>query len=161
MEHELAGGLEDWEDISGGDVDRYGFITMRKETTNQASTPEPRPPQRVSTVSSRPWIRRCLCRCPNFLQTGYIVDRLKLTTDRFYKWLHRYLVVAVAWEGRCLHPSLHDLGFIEVPTATFLSSLLIHRKLARLDEVQGHFVPLQTAFLAIEIGGGWMKQVTC
>jgi len=29
-EFELAGGLEDWEDISGGDVDRYGFITPRK-----------------------------------------------------------------------------------------------------------------------------------
>jgi hypothetical protein len=56
MEHELAGGLEDWEDISGGDVDRYGFITVRKETANRASTPEPRPPQRVSTVSSRLWI---------------------------------------------------------------------------------------------------------
>jgi len=56
MEHELAGGLEDWEDISGGDVDRYGFIMVRKETANRASTPEPRPPQRVSTVSSRLWI---------------------------------------------------------------------------------------------------------
>jgi hypothetical protein len=53
MEHELAGGLEDWEDISGGDVDRYGFITVRKETTNRAGTPEPRQPQRVSTVSSQ------------------------------------------------------------------------------------------------------------
>jgi hypothetical protein len=51
-EHELAGGLEDWEDISGGDVDRYGFITVRKETTNRAGTPEPRSPQRISTVSS-------------------------------------------------------------------------------------------------------------
>jgi hypothetical protein len=56
MEHELAGGLEDWEDISGGDVDRYGFITVRKEIANRAGTPEPRPPQRVSTVSSRLWI---------------------------------------------------------------------------------------------------------
>jgi hypothetical protein len=56
MEHELAGGLEDWEDVSGGDVDRYGFITVRKETTNRACTPEPRPPQRVSTVSSPLWI---------------------------------------------------------------------------------------------------------
>jgi hypothetical protein len=56
MEHELAGGLEDWEDISGGDVDRYGFITVRKETANRAGTPEPRPPQRISTVSSRRWV---------------------------------------------------------------------------------------------------------
>jgi hypothetical protein len=51
MEHELAGGIEDWEDISGGDVDRYGFITVRKEPANRSSTPEPRPPQRISTVS--------------------------------------------------------------------------------------------------------------
>jgi hypothetical protein len=56
MEHELAGGLEDWEDVSGGDVDRYGFITVRKETANRAGTPEPKPPQRISTVSSPFWI---------------------------------------------------------------------------------------------------------
>lgn len=29
-EFELAGGLEDWEDVSGADVDRYGFITPKK-----------------------------------------------------------------------------------------------------------------------------------
>jgi hypothetical protein len=98
---------------------------------------------------------------PNFLQTVYILDRLKLTTDRFYKWLHRRLVGAVPLEGRCLLPNLRDLGFIEAPAAKFLSDLLIHRKQARLDEVQGLSVLLQTAFLAIEIGGGWMKQVTC
>jgi hypothetical protein len=97
---------------------------------------------------------------PNFLQTVYILDRLKLTTDRFYKWLHRHLVGAVPLEGRCL-PNLRDLGFIEVPTAKFLSDLLIRRRLARLDEVQGLSVLLQTAFLAIGIGDGWMKQVTC
>ncbi len=27
---ELAGGLEDWEDIAGGEVDRYGFIIQNK-----------------------------------------------------------------------------------------------------------------------------------
>ncbi|ELR06438.1 hypothetical protein VC83_08608 [Pseudogymnoascus destructans] len=42
-EHELAGGIEDWEDICGEDVDRYGFIVKTSET------PEPRAPQRVST----------------------------------------------------------------------------------------------------------------
>ncbi|TVY56023.1 TBC domain-containing protein, partial [Lachnellula suecica] len=45
-EHEMAGGIEDWEDIDGNDVDRYGFINMRP----RPGTPEPRPPQRVSTV---------------------------------------------------------------------------------------------------------------
>jgi hypothetical protein len=29
-EFELAGGLEDWEDVSGADVDRYGFITPKR-----------------------------------------------------------------------------------------------------------------------------------
>jgi hypothetical protein len=28
--HELAGGIEDWEDVQGGDVDRYGFITPNR-----------------------------------------------------------------------------------------------------------------------------------
>ena len=50
-EHELAGGLEDWEDISGGDLDRYGFITVRKDSAYRSGAPEPRAPQRVSTVS--------------------------------------------------------------------------------------------------------------
>lgn len=27
---EVAGGIEDWEDVQGGDVDRYGFIVARK-----------------------------------------------------------------------------------------------------------------------------------
>lgn len=49
-EHELAGGVEDWEDVSGEDVDRYGFITAKKELS-RSGTPEPRAPQRVSTVS--------------------------------------------------------------------------------------------------------------
>lgn len=48
-EHELAGGIEDWEDISGGDVDRYGFIVKTPDTTGRSGTPEPRAPQRVST----------------------------------------------------------------------------------------------------------------
>lgn len=30
-EFELAGGIEDWEDVQGEDVDRYGFITMGNE----------------------------------------------------------------------------------------------------------------------------------
>lgn len=67
----------------------------------------------------------------------------------------------MALEVRYLLPSLRNLGFIEVPVAKFLSDLSIHRGLARLDEVQGLSVLLQTAFLVTEIGGGWMKQVTC
>ena len=36
-ETELAGGVEDWEDVDGADVDRYGFIAPR--STSRISTP--------------------------------------------------------------------------------------------------------------------------
>lgn len=55
--YELAGGIEDWEDLKGGDVDRYGFIVPRKLTSQasslnsfHASSPEPPRIQRVSTL---------------------------------------------------------------------------------------------------------------
>jgi hypothetical protein len=50
QEHELAGGIEDWKNVNGGDVDRYGFIIKKREPTSRSTTPEARPPQRVSTV---------------------------------------------------------------------------------------------------------------
>lgn len=56
-ENELAGGIEDWEDLRGGDVDRYGFIVPRKLESENSSmnsthmtTPEPPRIQRVSTL---------------------------------------------------------------------------------------------------------------
>jgi len=33
---ELAGGIEDWEDLNGGDVDRYGFIVPRTDQIRQS-----------------------------------------------------------------------------------------------------------------------------
>lgn len=55
--NELAGGIEDWEDLNGGDVDRYGFIVLRKPSSqasslisNQARSPEPPRIQRMSTL---------------------------------------------------------------------------------------------------------------
>ena len=36
---ELAGGLEDWEDVDGADVDRYGFIRVRRPQT-RPTTPD-------------------------------------------------------------------------------------------------------------------------
>ncbi|KAF8862878.1 RabGAP/TBC [Acephala macrosclerotiorum] len=48
-EHELAGGIEDWEDIEVEDVNRYGFIESRRKS-DRPGTAEPRPVQRVSTV---------------------------------------------------------------------------------------------------------------
>ena len=37
--YELAGGIEDWEDINSGDVDRYGFIVSQHVTTPNSSSP--------------------------------------------------------------------------------------------------------------------------
>ena len=54
--HELAGGLEDWEDVNSGEVDRYGFIVPRRLpsqgsslTSQQVTSLEPARLQRVST----------------------------------------------------------------------------------------------------------------
>ncbi|MCJ1314245.1 hypothetical protein MMC25_007925 [Agyrium rufum] len=53
--HELAGGIEDWENIDNEDVDRYGFIIQRRQhSSNSAAkrgaSPEPPRLQRVSTL---------------------------------------------------------------------------------------------------------------
>jgi len=40
---ELAGGIEDWEDLNGGDVDRYGFIVPRKVISQASSLNSHRP----------------------------------------------------------------------------------------------------------------------
>ena len=54
-DHELAGGIEDWEDVRDGDVDRYGFIVPRRLPSQGSSgnsmcaSPEPPRIQRVST----------------------------------------------------------------------------------------------------------------
>jgi Rab-GTPase-TBC domain len=57
-ELELAGGLEDWQDVESGDVDRYGFIMPRSSTVGSVngkgikrspSSREPPTLQRVST----------------------------------------------------------------------------------------------------------------
>ncbi len=37
--HERAGGVEDWEDVEGGDVDRYGFISQVRPASS-SGTPE-------------------------------------------------------------------------------------------------------------------------
>jgi hypothetical protein len=53
--YELAGGIEDWQDVIGGDVDRYGFIIQRQlpsevsSTSLPKSSPEPQPLRRVPT----------------------------------------------------------------------------------------------------------------
>ncbi|KAF2721054.1 hypothetical protein K431DRAFT_285314 [Polychaeton citri CBS 116435] len=67
--HELAGGIEDWEDVEGQDVDRYGFINA-KRTASAASEPISRDgPHRVATAlrleASQPRGHRKLNRGPS------------------------------------------------------------------------------------------------
>lgn len=68
LPHELAGGIEDWEDINGRDVDRYGFISLHRGSS-RSGTPEPGPPQRVSTslrlASESPRKKRVFGRAPS------------------------------------------------------------------------------------------------
>ncbi|KAF2802091.1 RabGAP/TBC, partial [Mytilinidion resinicola] len=68
---EAAGGIEDWEDIGGGEVDRYGFILPKKvgsRGSNGSGEEAPRL-QRVSTalqiVSEEPRRRRTIRRSPS------------------------------------------------------------------------------------------------
>ncbi|GKT57242.1 TBC domain-containing protein [Colletotrichum tofieldiae] len=44
-EYEVAGGLEDWEDLEGQDVDRYGFISPRKPELRGGTPTELKPSQ--------------------------------------------------------------------------------------------------------------------
>ena len=73
--YETAGGIEDWEDVESGDVDRYGFIVPRKDPApDSTSTVQPSAEpsqdkqtlQRVSTslqlLSSQPRRERTLRR---------------------------------------------------------------------------------------------------
>ncbi|KAK1971381.1 TBC domain-containing protein [Colletotrichum sublineola] len=45
--HEVAGGLEDWEDLEGQEVDRYGFISPRKADSRGGILTETRSSQHV------------------------------------------------------------------------------------------------------------------
>ncbi|KAK3320894.1 hypothetical protein B0T19DRAFT_403502 [Cercophora scortea] len=56
-EYERAGGLEDWEDVEGADVDRYGFISQRRPGS-RSGTPELKSaqlsPRRRNVLTKRP-----------------------------------------------------------------------------------------------------------
>ncbi|KAI9666411.1 MAG: hypothetical protein M1821_004347 [Bathelium mastoideum] len=76
-EHETAGGIEDWEDLSGEDVDRYGFILPIQDDSRDASrnTSSPRPRiQRVSSTlllaSKTPRRKRTVRRSPSNAQSS-------------------------------------------------------------------------------------------
>ncbi|TKA30470.1 hypothetical protein B0A50_02698 [Salinomyces thailandicus] len=48
--HEYAGGIEDWADVNGQDVDRYGFISMRKISSRPSTTSQAEGVHRVATA---------------------------------------------------------------------------------------------------------------
>ena len=58
-DHELAGGIEDWEDINGEDVDRYGFIVPRRVLSTDTS---------IDSVHTTPRQRTSLQRATSSLQ---------------------------------------------------------------------------------------------
>ncbi|OXV11546.1 hypothetical protein Egran_00692 [Elaphomyces granulatus] len=67
---ELAGGIEDWQNVEAGDVDRYGFIIPRSSTKDgRDSLPDAHPIQRVSTslllASETPRRKHALVRVPS------------------------------------------------------------------------------------------------
>lgn len=49
--HELAGGIEDWEDVSGQEVDRYGFIS-HKRISSRPSTNSRSPTEGIHRVAT-------------------------------------------------------------------------------------------------------------
>ena len=52
-ESELAGGIEDWQDVDNADVDRYGFIIPKQEPSNGLSrSSTKRDPQRLTRVTT-------------------------------------------------------------------------------------------------------------
>ncbi|KAM5429449.1 hypothetical protein McanMca71_006341 [Microsporum canis] len=65
--NELAGGVEDWNDIENGYVDRYGFIIPHPED-GESDTNGPQPLQRVSTslmlASATPRRKRTMAKRP-------------------------------------------------------------------------------------------------
>jgi hypothetical protein len=52
--YELAGGMEDWADVDGHDVDRYGFISQRSRADSRCGSPtNPHPPSSTAGGSVR------------------------------------------------------------------------------------------------------------
>ncbi|RKF80404.1 putative tbc domain-containing protein [Golovinomyces cichoracearum] len=77
--HEFAGGIEDWEDIDGRDIDRYGFITKFNSDTS-SQPPELVPPHRISTI---------LQLAANSPRRRRGVHRISSTVMSMYKYPHR------------------------------------------------------------------------
>ncbi|KAK7533069.1 rab-GTPase-TBC domain-containing protein [Phyllosticta citribraziliensis] len=88
--HELAGGIEDWEDIEGSEVDRYGFIVPKKITSpdqrDSLVTFEAPKLQRVSTqlqlATDSPRRKRTLRRTPSFARSSRTTFSKRFSSNR-------------------------------------------------------------------------------
>lgn len=82
---ELAGGIEDWQDVDAGDVDRYGFIVPRTTKDGQDCA-EMHPMQRVSTslllASETPRQKLTLRRSPSTQKSSRSLAARSPTRDR-------------------------------------------------------------------------------
>jgi hypothetical protein len=82
---ELAGGIEDWQNVEAGDVDRYGFIVPRTNKDGQDSV-EIHPIQRVSTslllASETPRRKSTLRRSPSTQKSSRSLAGKSPTRDR-------------------------------------------------------------------------------
>ncbi|KAK8151414.1 rab-GTPase-TBC domain-containing protein, partial [Phyllosticta citrichinensis] len=88
--HELAGGIEDWEDIEGSEVDRYGFIVPKKiaspDQRDSLVTFEAPKLQRVSTqlqlATDSPRRKRTLRRTPSFARSSRTTFSKRFSSNR-------------------------------------------------------------------------------
>jgi hypothetical protein len=145
-EYEMAGGIEDWENIEGGDVDRYGFIKARQESARTGS-PEPRAPQRVSTVSLSGY-----CNSTPFQFSRKTQCVSALTLHRFSTWPRKHLADVVVWVGLCRLLAPLNLFHIDLPVANSLPGLSIPNPPVHRRKVQMvHFEMLQIDFQATKI----------
>ncbi|POS85045.1 hypothetical protein EPUL_002364 [Erysiphe pulchra] len=86
-EYELAGGIEDWENIDGCDVDRYGFI-KKFSSKSRSQTPELVKPERTSTTQQPPtdtrWRRRGINRITSVVTSSQQKSQRKIPLYTFH-----------------------------------------------------------------------------
>jgi hypothetical protein len=91
-EYEYAGGIEDWQDVDGQDIDRYGFIvpSARRQSISDSGDERPQTPepklQRMSTAlkiaSEAPRTKRTLRRKPSNARSSKTRGPSRQASDR-------------------------------------------------------------------------------
>ncbi|KOS23359.1 TBC domain-containing protein [Escovopsis weberi] len=148
---ELAGGLEDWENVDGADVDRYGFIAVPR-LSSQSSTPvdagtSMSPPRRrpvlhkrdpASSSSRRPPSRKISARSLNTQNSGLSAASIRssrsyirqagnlLPHNRDRRWMDE------AGDMLTLAPNLH--GAAEEAEIARISECLKHKEWERSEK---------------------------